>query len=342
VPRAGREGRADQGRLDLEAAELLTFARRLLAPALSELPVVPIETLFPDGADGIVSRGTSTRGTAALLSSAAVVSRGERLFQTADDLAAATAAVPRDLRLHRLLGELSGLSSGLPPGLDIAVESFAVAARAAVARGDATLDRAHFTQLLREAGERLRGFTDLTEPMKLAGAFDGATRDLDHLGQAGQPPVPAPVPQAPEPAVVPIESLAPADDHLPIVPIESLLYEELAAPASAGVAAIGPPPAAPRVGGWDIAASFAHFEALVRGPTGAAAMAATEEPPREPAPAAAIVDITELLFRGPSALEEANRVRIRIRSAIAADHPPGAIPPLLDELLDLVELAAVS
>ena len=341
----GRAARdvADKGRLDHEAAELLTFARRLLAPALSELPMVPIESLFPDGADGIVSRGASARGTAALLSSAAVVSRGERLFQTADDLAAATAAVPRDLRLHRLLGELSGLSSGLPPVLDIAVESFAVAARAAVARGDATLNRARFTELLREAGERLRGYTDLSEPMKLAGAFDEATRSLDHLGQTIQPPAPVLVPPALEPPPVPIESLAP-DQDLPIVPIESLLYEEPAPSAPPPGEAIGPQTAAPPMQEWDIAATFTRYEVLVRGvaesiPAVAVPVAAA---PREAAPVADIIDITELLFRGPRALEEANRIRIQIKSAIAADHPPGAIQPMLDELLDLVELAAAS
>ena len=331
----GRAARdiADQGRLDVEAAELLSFARRLLAPALSEMPVVPIETLFPDGVDGIVSRGTYARGTAALLSSAAVVSRGERLFQSADDLAAATTAVLRDLRLHRLLGELSGLSSGLPPGLDIAVESFAIAARAAVARGDAGLYRARFAELLRESGERLRGYGDLSEPMKLAGAFERATRALDDLATAEALPAPVPKPAGGEPPVVPIESLAPDEDLLPIVPIESLLYEE---PAASGAAA-------PADEGWDLAATFGSYEALVRGVAPAVpAMAApaAPEPPRVTVPPPDIVDITELLYRGPRALAEANRVRLQIRAAVASDHAPGTIQPLFDELLDLVELAA--
>ena len=239
----------------------------------------------------------------------------------------------RDLRLHRLLGELSGLSSGLPPGLDIAVESFAIAARAAVARGDAGLYRARFAELLRESGERLRGYGDLSEPMKLAGAFERATRALDDLATAEALPAPVPKPAGGEPPVVPIESLAPDEDLLPIVPIESLLYEE---PAASGAAA-------PADEGWDLAATFGSYEALVRGVAPAVpAMAApaAPEPPRVTVPPPDIVDITELLYRGPRALAEANRVRLQIRAAVASDHAPGTIQPLFDELLDLVELAA--
>ena len=344
----GRAARdvADQGRLDPEAAELVSFARRLLAPALSEVPVVPIETLFPDGEDGVVSRGASARGTAALLSTAAVVSRGERLFQTADDVAAATAAVPRDLRLHRLLGELSGLSSGLPPGLDIAVESFSVAARAAVARGDANLNRAAFASLLRGAGERLRGYTDLSEPMKLTSAFEQATRALDQLGKPAETPPPPSAPAPSEQPAVPIEALAPDRELLPIVPIESLLYEETTAPAPTHATPVTTMPAPLPIEGWDIAASFTRYDALVRevAVTVAAAAVVTASVSLAPSGEAAaredIVDIRELLYRGPRALAEADRVRIQIRSSVAADQPPGVIQPLFDELLDLVELAA--
>ncbi|MDH5284118.1 MAG: hypothetical protein OEW80_09575, partial [Gemmatimonadota bacterium] len=67
---------------------------------------------------------------------------------------------------------------------------------------------------------------------------------------------------------------------------------------------------------------------------------AAPEPPRVTVPPPDIVDITELLYRGPRALAEANRVRLQIRAAVASDHAPGTIQPLFDELLDLVELAA--
>jgi hypothetical protein len=346
----GRTARdvAEHGRLDLEAAELLSFARRLLAPALAELPIVPIETLYPEGEDGIVSRGSSPRGTAALLSAAAVVSRGERLFQTADDLASAVAAVPRDLRLHRLLGELSGLSSGLPPGLDTAVESFAVAARAAVARGDASLHRTRYAALLREAGERLRGYDELSEPMKLAGAFERATRSLDLLGTPEESPAAATVASPAGPPPVPIEELAPEQAELPIVPIESLLYEEAVTPAPVGATPLPPAPVphAPEIEGWDLVASFSHYEVLLRRPAVAAIPAAparasdAEEGLDDLESAAEVVSITQLLYGGPRALAEADRIRRRIRAAVAAEQPPAVIQPLFEELLDLVELAA--
>ena len=342
----GRAARdvAEHGRLDLEAAELLSFARRLLAPALSELPIVPIESLFPEGQDGLVSRGSAPRGTAALLSAAAVVSRGERLFQTADDLASAVAAVPRYLRLHRLLGELSGLSSGLPPGLDTAVESFATAARAAVARGDAGLHRSRYADLLREAGERLRGYSELSEPMRLASAFEQASRALDLLGTPEERPATTATAPSGEAPPVPIEQLAPEPVELPIVPIESLLYEEPAAPPPTA-----PRPSAPEVEGWDLVASFSRYEVLLRRPTAAAAPAAPAAPLAAPAGremlddlegTGEVVSITELLYGGPRALAEADRIRRRIRAAVAAEEPPALIQPLFEELLDLVELAA--
>jgi len=339
----GRAARdvAEHGRLDLEAAELISFARRLLAPALSELPIVPIESLFPEGQDGVVSLGSSPRGTAALLSAAAVVSRGERLFQTADDLASAVAAVPRDLRLHRLLGELSGLSSGLPPGLDTAVESFATAARAAVARGDASLHRSRYAALLREAGERLRGYSELSEPMKLVGAFELATRSLGLLGTTEESPAAAETAPSLEPPPVPIEALEPEPVELPIVPIESLLYQEEAAPVPAE-----PGPQAGAVEGWDLVASFSRYEALLRRPAVAATHTAPAAPPvaqketEDLESSEGVVSITELLYGGPRALAEADRIRRRIRAAVAAEEPPAVIQPLFEELLDLVELAA--
>jgi hypothetical protein len=270
-----------------------------------------------------------------------VVSRGERLFQTADDLASAVAAVPRDLRLHRLLGELSGLSSGLPPGLDTAVESFASAARAAVARGDAGLHRSRYAALLREAGERLRGYSELSEPMKLAGAFEQATRSLDLLGTTEERPAATVAAPLREPPPVPIEALAPEPVELPIVPIESLLYEEPAASIPAA-----PAPRAEEVDGWDLVASFSRYEALVRGPAVAASPAAPAAAPvgrkdlDDLESTENVVSITELLYGGPRALAEADRIRRRIRAAVAAEEPPAVIQPLFEELLDLVELAA--
>jgi hypothetical protein len=52
-----------------------------------------------------------------------------------------------------------------------------------------------------------------------------------------------------------------------------------------------------------------------------------------------VVDIAELLYRGRTALERADQVQRAIRSAVSAARPMSTIQPLVDELLDLVELA---
>jgi hypothetical protein len=57
------------------------------------------------------------------------------------------------------------------------------------------------------------------------------------------------------------------------------------------------------------------------------------------APEAPVVEITELLYRGRAALERADQIQRAIRSAVSAARPMSSIQPLVDELLDLVELA---
>jgi hypothetical protein len=52
-----------------------------------------------------------------------------------------------------------------------------------------------------------------------------------------------------------------------------------------------------------------------------------------------VVAIEDLLYRGRSALERADQVQRAIRSAVSAARPMTTIQPLVDELLDLVELA---
>jgi outer membrane biosynthesis protein TonB len=168
-----------------------------------------------------------------------------------------------------------------------------------------------------------------------------------------------------EPEIVPIEALAPSDDD--IVPIESLEYDQpeplVPVEVSAGMD-----------GDWDLAASYALFEELrdrvlvapapaavpVRPPVPAPApapippMAAPTPPAPAPTPAPTpvrvpepepveaelpVVEIAELLYHGRSALERADQVQRAIRSAVSAAKPMSAIQPLMDELLDLVELA---
>jgi hypothetical protein len=54
-----------------------------------------------------------------------------------------------------------------------------------------------------------------------------------------------------------------------------------------------------------------------------------------------VIDITTLCYRGRAALERAAIVRDQIRVARVAAAPRPEVEPLVEELLDLVELALV-
>lgn len=388
---------ADKGKPDLEASEFRGFATLLLASEDDEQPAVPIESLFFAGENGIVQRGTAPRGAmAGSMGAASVVSRGEHLCQAADEIAEATTATQRDLRLHVLVGDLKTLGSGLPTGLDVAVDAFGVAARAAVARGAAARDPGRFASLIRDAGVRLRGFTEVTQPASLIQAFETLIAEVDGLAtSAGAVPHAAMSPVAPavpaqvqETAPVVAEAI---DDESDVVPIESLAPDELefdaepepvAAQIAPVVAAPIPEEVVPVIaaampaglalaeddGAWDLASSYARFEALVAGKTETAVAAPAVVPieeieaaeeieetvavvavpaavvmaPAAPAAAAelAVVEIVDLCYRGRRALERADVVRREILS-FGLSTPRSSIQPLVDELLDLVELALV-
>jgi chemotaxis protein histidine kinase CheA len=385
---------ADRGKPDLEGAEFRGFATLLLASEDEEQPAVPIESLFFAGENGIVQRGFPPRGAmAGGMGAAAVVSRGEHLCQAADEIAEASTATQRDLRLHVLVGDLKTLGNGLPTGLDVAVEAFGVAARAAVARGAAARDSGSFASLIRDAGVRLRGFNEVTQPASLVQAFEYLIAELDRLAtptgavphvamHPAAPPVEPMVEEAvpePEPVLQPAAAAEAVDDESDVVPIESLAPDEpeVAPLPEAAMAVAEPVEAEPEIvvvaqavsyaadeSGWDLAASYGRYEALVAGTTvvEAAAPAPAEasvpapvevakpqvrrpEPVFTAAPAPAVepsvVEIADLCYRGRSALERADVVRREIRFALAIATPQTALQPLVDELLDLVELALV-
>jgi hypothetical protein len=319
---------ADQGRPEPEAAEFRRFAALLLAPPPQEAAIVPIESLFFAGEEGIVHRGTAPRSVvAASMSAAAVVSRGEHLCQAADEIAEASAASQRDLRLHLLLADLRTLASGLPSPLEITVDSFAVSARSAVNRGAAAREPQRFTGLIREAGTRLRGFTEVTQPGTLAAAFEELIVTLDRLGtDAGE-------------------------DASEVVPIESLAPEEPALAAATPVRAPREPAPArqpvPASETWGLAASFSLYEELLFAGAAPVPPSAVEEPPAvgpismpaSAAPEIPVLDIADLVYHGRAALERADAVRREIRALWSTPQSASAVQPLVEELLDLVELA---
>lgn len=383
---------ADKGKPELDASEFRGFATLLLASEDDEQPAVPIESLFFTGEDGVVQRGVPPRGAmVGSMGAASVVSRGEHLCQAADEIADASTATQRDLRLHVLVGDLRTLGNGLPTGLDVAVEAFGIAARAAVARGAAARDPGRFAGLIRDAGIRLRGFTEVTQPVSLIQAFESLTATIDGLATSAgavphavahpvAPAIPVPVPVAePIPAalapeddesdVVPIESLAPDEPEVELEPEPVVAMEpvkEWPAPV-AGVVTTVVAIASADDSGWDLAASYGRYETLVAGEREAIAPAPVAPvspvvpvapvapvpvqaevpvivaPPRAaPAPVAEplVVEIGDLCYRGRRALERADDVRREIQ-ALAVSTPHTSIQPLVDELLDLVELALV-
>jgi hypothetical protein len=331
---------AEHGRPEAEAPEFRRFASLLIAPAPQELPIVPIETLFYAGEDGIVRRGTAPRTVVgASMSAAAVVSRGEHLCQAADEIAEATAASQRELRLHLLLADLRTLATGLPGTLEITVDTFAVSARSAVSRGAAAREPEQFVGLLRQAGARLRGFTEVTQPGTLASGFEELIVALDRLGAVATDD---------ESDVVPIESLAPDEPEAvaqAVVPIETLAPDE-AVPAAPLVAETAAVMVVAASDGWDLAASFTRYEELIAGGPVAVPAAAKPQPVGvvpEPAMAAAqetaVLEIGDLLYHGRAALERADAVRREIRALWSTSESNSAVQPLVEELLDLVELA---
>ncbi|MBL8976882.1 MAG: hypothetical protein JNM53_00585, partial [Gemmatimonadetes bacterium] len=133
-------------------------------------------------------------------------------------------------------------------------------------------------------------------------------------------------------------------DHRPIVPIEALLYdEEAVVPAAVAPAVVaGAVSTPPDVGDdWDLAASYLRFEELVAGVEAVATVptVATVANLVEVAPEPPLVAIEELLYSGRAALQRADQVRRQLRSLSASAEPLSTIQPLVDELLDLVELA---
>jgi hypothetical protein len=339
---------AERGRPDPAAEEFRRFAELLLAPPPQETPIVPIEELFFAGEDGIVHRGAAPRSHAAALGIAAVVSRGDHLCQSADEITEATTAPARNLRLQVLSGDLRTLSTGLPAGLEATVEAFAVSARAAVARGAAAANPAGYAELIREAGSRLRSYTEVTQPTTLAGNFDQLIGAMDLLEAVAVLPPPTMVTHELDDDIVPIESLAP-DGEESIVVVESLAPIDtdvvpIEALAPDDEEAVGPleqleQPAPASDGGWDLAASYALYEELRSRVAGTIPAAPHALPHIPAAPELPLMEISDLLYRGRAALERADQVQRAIRSAVSAAKPMTTIQPLVDELLDLVELA---
>jgi hypothetical protein len=367
ISRAARDV-AQSGRPDPEALEARRFADLLLRTRTPAEEIVPVESLFyHDGQPDILQRGTAPRGAPGLgAPRVELVSRGEHLCQVSAELARAVSPTQRDLQLLSLSADLRALAEGVSGELGSQLAAFADFARDAIATGRIGRVPHEFTGYLRQAGELLRSWSGGDAEPALLEQLTGLARAMLLLGR-GTPARPAPRPVEPLPEAEPVE--------LPVVPIEALAPSEPAPEPEAEAV-----PAEVAEGGADLAESYDTYARLMAeqglGPPSlelllrvrVAAAAAPAPPiappspppaprPVAPAPAApvptatvppervaaepAVVDIAELCYRGRAALQRAAMLKVQIRSAVDRDEAVSAVQPLLDELMDLVELALV-
>ena len=366
---------AERGRPDPDAEEARRFTELLLRAFAVERDVVSIESLYFSGDPEPLTQPlaqpqfTSPEPLVPL----ELVSQGEHLCQTADLITTARSATQRDLRLYHLLGALRSAAIPSPDPVAGALGIFARSAREALAAGVASHSLPELAARLREAGELLRTVGESDDRMLISRRLLDVAHRLDRLRAVREPGSaemrePA---SAPEPGIVPIESLAydtdqdvvpiaslaPEEPDQDVVPIESLAPNE---PDQDVVPIETLAPSAPTEGtSGGIEGSFRTFDLLIRqrgpvtpsldalvrrvaAPDRAAPVAAARPVPAPapaPAPEETAVAIGTLCYRGQAALERAGLVRHEIAAALTRDASLESLKPLLQELLDLVPLA---
>jgi hypothetical protein len=336
---------AEHGRPEPESEEASRFTELLLRAFAVERDVVPIESLYFNGDPEPMSPPLAQPQFAAPapLGPLELVSQGEHLCQSADLIAGSRSVVERDLRLYHLLGSLRAAGGPGPP-VASALVVFARSAREALAAGVAARATPALVSCLREAGELLRAVADADDRMLISRRILDAAYRLDGLRLAEASPIPAPTATpAPEPElrVVPIESLL-YDDV--VVPIESLAYDEPPAQAAAPTAEPEPVPIESLAPAGGLESSFLTYDRLrrERGAEPASIQALVGRALAETAPrdaGAVTLEIGTLVYRGRAALERAAAVRQQLADELARNGGMDAIKPLLQELLDLVPLA---
>jgi chemotaxis protein histidine kinase CheA len=313
---------AANGHPSPEAEEPERFAGLLLRAFATEADVVPIESLFADQAHGIVTPGRAPRESD--LGTVELVSLGERLCEVADELDRATTPALRDLRLYSMVAALRPLETATGIQLPSNTNAFAGAARELIAAGGVGGIVKDFAACIRDAGGVLRG---LAQP----GNMRQAGEDLDQLSQRlhrmGAPVFrPVPVSQ------VATQPPPPMRTSEPVVPIESLIVEEPPPVVSAQAAPSEPP---------GLEGSLLRLARLLgergRGESSLEAFLASTDLEPEPLE---VVDVAALCYHGRAALDRATELRRELDALLSRGSELGQVRPLLDELLDLVSLAA--
>jgi hypothetical protein len=324
---------AQSGKSAPDAEEARRFAELLLKAFATENDVVSIETLYIDGEKGILQSGTSLKVSP--LSTVELVSQGERLCEVADELERAETPTLRDLRLYSTVAALRPLETAVGEQVPASLGAFAGAARELIAQGGVARNPEEFADCVRQAGGVLRGIGSTAAGRHPSDEIEALAQRLHKMGAPVFRPVyPTPVP----PVERPVERIStPVPEPAVVVPIETLLVEE---PRRAVPQAPKPVPAAEP----GLAGSFATLHRLIseRG-LGAASLDELMAGPAIPPAVQAdgdIIDISMLCYRGPAALERAAVVRRELNQVLGSTLDQARLRSLIDELVDLVSLAA--
>jgi chemotaxis protein histidine kinase CheA len=360
----------ERGLPNADAEESKTFAALTLQTFATPSGAVSIATLLADGES--VTPGTTAGGPAATnpIDRVELVSQGEYLVAAAGELDKAHSATQRDLRLHAHAAALRTLGDGA--GGRIA--DFTSLARDLIGQGVAARRAAEFATALRNAGNAMQQIPDAGPGDALVTALNGIIDGM--LALAGDAPAaaaPAPAPAEPvKKSASSFDSFFEAEAKKEAAPAAANGMLALGTPGAAATGGLGgafasyatmrrgtvpapsldalvsgkrsEPVAAPKPAPAPAPAAAAPVAPPA--PKPAPAPAPAPAPPKPAAaPAAAVtadgvVDIKDLCYSGSGALARALEVRKELIEVLANPMKAGGrMRPLLDELLDLVELA---
>jgi chemotaxis protein histidine kinase CheA len=369
ITQAAREV-AERGRPEPESPAFRAFAAQMARFFDREPVVIPISELyFDDTGPHILKRGAET-AQAVPLSRLELVSHGEHLRLAADAIERAPSPTQRELRVHTLAGTFRALAVAGEGPLPQTLSRFADAAREAVALGYAVREPGAFADALRQASAVLTT-ASTSDDVALAAGLQQVVAQFGALSRAPAPPAQPPAPEiaeapestfatflrevtdaveAPAPAIVPIESLAPEPEPAPPPPPPPPPPQPVAAPVPEPprVRVVRPHrPAMPPLTLTersevpaetpDIVGSLITYQRMVASGVGPPSLdvlmghvpevvSGVDELP--------IVDIKTLQYGGAAALARVQELR-----AVARRTPQSDLPALFEEVCDLVDLA---
>ena len=359
----------ERGLPNADAEESQAFATLTLKTFSTPSGAVSIATLLEAGS--AVTAGTPGGPAAEKeVDRVELVSQGEYLVGAADELDRARSLTQRDLRLHALAASLRNLGESAGGRIG----DFASLARDLIGQGVAARGPQDFASGLRTAGVALQQIPDAGPDQALVVALNSVIAGFLALAaEGGAPsvaaaPVPVPEPVAPKSASS-FDSFFSAESRASTpaakAPVAVAAAPEgllaLATPSGKASGGISGGFAAYATLQRSITTPVASVDAFIAGISTQPRPSAAPVPPRvpiappvaapapppapraTPAPSVAadgIVDIKDLCYSGAGALTRALAVRKELIEVLANPmRAGGRMRPLLDELLDLIEMA---